>query len=727
MNFKIKHIATRFFLQSIFTILIIATLIFIMFYSGYRKKDTLQAITIVEEIHSNLVLTNLTFEKAIDMQKADPDFVEVGCDLLIVNQSSIDNEVRASIARLDSIKYLKTLFSKEKSDDSLIVAVNGYTILFSKTLLSLKEKGNQNGGFIKQAVESIQLVSEELELAPDNGLQAAKFKAYTSAYLTDFSYSKLYELINFCDDIVTPLYYLDDYDVFNLENLVTTLRNDLLRIQQIDIRLHDRNNQLGQLLDVSNSYERLINQYDRFTEAIRQETNRYNAFWNWIFTILALLLTAAYVIVMGKFSRTVRDSVKSLHKITISLANGSISDTVSEQGNFEFDAFNRDFKSLFSLLNSRKVFIDHLLNEKFDSELEIKAENDEIGNALIQLREKMLAAQQEQARYDKENNSRRYINEGLAKFADVMRVSSNDISILTDSFIKELVKYIGAMQGGLFLTEENNENKLNLLAAFAFDRKRFLEKTVKIGEGLVGTCAIERKTINLTEIPENYIAIKSGLGDTPPSNILILPVMYEDELVGVIELASLQIFREIEIELAENIASSLASTIIAARTNLKTSQLLKTSQVQAAEMAEQEEEMRQNMEELKATQEESARREEEMQGLLDSIGKSFFVLEYDLSGNIIHVNDRLLSFIEQSVEKVLNKKHQDVFSDESLISMSFIQAIIDNKEPETLIESLNWGSKKYQYTYNFSPVFANNGNVVKVLNIFSINEEKTVS
>ncbi len=479
MNFKIKHIATRFLLQSIFTILIISTLIFIMFYSGYRKKDTLRAITILEDIHSNIVLADLNFERAINLQKADQNFVQESCDLLISDQTTAMVRVKDSIAELDSLKYLRTLFSKEKIDDSLNAIIEEYTILFSKALLSLKEKGNYSGGLISSTIQSIESVSLELNNAPNSQLEVVKFESYTAAYLTDFSYSKLDRLINYCDEIVAPFYYIDDFDVSILEEHVSTLKSDLIRIQQIDLRLLDMNKQIGQIADVNNSYKKLLNQFVRFKAAIQEETKNYNAFWNWVFTILAIILTIAYVIIMGRFSRIVHQSVKSLHKITKSLANGNITDTVPDKGNYEFGEFNKDFKSLFALLNSRKYFIDQLLNEKFDTELEIKAENDEIGNALIQLQKKMLHAQQEQTKYDEENKSRQYINEGLAKFGDVMRVTSNDINILADNFIKELVKYMGAMQGGLFLTDEEDENTLNLLAAFAFDRKRFMQKTLK--------------------------------------------------------------------------------------------------------------------------------------------------------------------------------------------------------------------------------------------------------
>lgn len=727
MAFKIKHISTRFLLQSIFTILIIAILIFIMFYSGYRKKDTLKAQSLVSEIHTSLILADLYLESALDQQKADMNFVESGCDLLIDNHNKKIIGIDNNLELLKEIKFLRPFFKKTNYSDSLISSTQQYSTLFSKTLYSLKEKGNLNGGAIQNAEISIRTVADELSLAPDNGLQAANFNGYASAYLGDLSYSKLLQLLSFCDEIMVPFYYMEDYDSYALEEYSNALKEKLQYIQSIDLRLEDFDNNAGQLVDLEFSYTELTEQFTRFDLAVQHQIQRYNSWWIFVFLTLAIVLTAAYILVMGQFSHLVRNSVRKLHKITVGLAHGSIVDTVPEGGKYEFEEYNKDLKSLFALLNNRKEFIEHLLNDKFEETLEIKDNSDSIGLALLDLKNKMHAAKQEQIKYNQENSDRRYINEGLAKFGDIMRINSHDTNLLADAFIKELVKYMGALQGALFLSEEDDDNMLNLVAAFAYDRKRFLEKAIKKGEGLIGTCAIERKTINLDEVPEGYISIKSGLGDTPPNHILILPVMNEEELVGVIEMASLKAFTIIEIELAENIAENLASTLIAAKINSKTSQLLKKSQEQAAEMAEQEEEMRQNMEELKATQEETTRREEEMQGLLDAIGKSFYVLEYDLSANIIHVNDRLLEFIEQSVDYVLHKTHQDVLSSDSKITQDFIGDLIYNNKPVSFEEVMNWGSKKYKYRYSLSPVENGVGQVVKVLNLFSIEEEASDS
>jgi len=225
-------------------------------------------------------------------------------------------------------------------------------------------------------------------------------------------------------------------------------------------------------------------------------------------------------------------------------------------------------------------------------------------------------------------------------------------------------------------------------------------------------------------VPKDYVLIKSGLGDTPPSNILVVPVLHENDMVGVIEIASLKLLNEYEIELAEQIASSLASTIITVRNNTKTAQLLEKSQQQAAEMAEQEEEMRQNMEELKATQEESARREEEMQGILDAIGSNFYVIEYSTDGTISHVNERVLKFINEPYESVIGRKHTEVFSVASELNTKLFHEIDLQKESKNIAETLNWGSKTYLYKHYLSPVISKYGDVIKILNILTIEEVK---
>ncbi|HBY53492.1 MAG TPA: hypothetical protein DEH15_13750 [Marinilabiliales bacterium] len=128
----------------------------------------------------------------------------------------------------------------------------------------------------------------------------------------------------------------------------------------------------------------------------------------------------------------------------------------------------------------------------------------------------------------------------------------------------------------------------------------------------MGAVAFEKQTLYMTQLPANYINITSGLGDASPTNLVIVPCMVEDELLGIIELASFTIFEPFHIEFLERVAVDVASNIKKKQIEETTRDLLYKTQIQAKELAEKEEEMRQNFEELQATQEVLENRENEL-------------------------------------------------------------------------------------------------------------------
>ncbi len=210
-----------------------------------------------------------------------------------------------------------------------------------------------------------------------------------------------------------------------------------------------------------------------------------------------------------------------------------------------------------------------------------------------------------------EESKRKWANEGLAKFVDILRASNDNVKSLGDKVIASLVNYTESNQGALYiLNDEDPHNKhLELISLFAFDIKKAEQQKIKLGQGILGQTFLEKETTYLTDFPEEYIRITSGLGDANPKSILMVPLKVDLQVYGIVELASFGTYEPHVISFVEKLGESIASTLASVRSTEKNRQLIEQFQQQTEEMRAQEEEMRQNMEELQATQEEISRKE----------------------------------------------------------------------------------------------------------------------
>lgn len=331
-----------------------------------------------------------------------------------------------------------------------------------------------------------------------------------------------------------------------------------------------------------------------------------------IITCLILIIISLLVTML-----TVRAIVRPINYIKrtlLSMSKGILPNEKIWEKTDEVGEMSKALNELVSGLKGLSGFALDIGRGNYNSDFKPLSENDVLGNSLLRMRDDLKTAAIEDSKRKTEDEQRNWASSGIAKFSDLLRQDNDKMDVLSYNIISNIVKYLEANQGGIFIVNdyEKENTFIELVACYAYNHKKNIQKHLELKEGLLGRCIMEKETIYLTDIPEDYIKINSGLGDASPRSLLMVPLVMNDIVFGVIEIASFKVFQQYQIEFVEKIGESIAATLSAVKINMQTQKLLNQSRIQTEELAAQEEEMRQNMEELRATQEQSSRKEEEL-------------------------------------------------------------------------------------------------------------------
>jgi len=374
------------------------------------------------------------------------------------------------------------------------------------------------------------------------------------------------------------------------------------------------------------------------------------------FVLVVLSLLISYLI----YRVTVKPILK-LRDFLLLMAKGVLPDERLKVNNDEIGDMSQALNQFVDNMKSTSNFALEIGNENFEAEYSALSEDDILGNSLITMRQNLKTASDQEKKRKQEDEIRNWTTKGLAEFGDILRQSSN-IESLSYDVLEKAIEILGAIQGALYILEDSDEDDVHfrMTAAIAYGRKKLASSRVELEEGLVGRCAFEQAPVYLKQVPQDYVRITSGLGDTNPSVILLVPLKANEAIYGVIEIVSFNQFEEYQIKFLEQVSENIAGTLATVKINEKTARLLEESQQKGEELASQEEEMRQNMEELQATQEESARRELEMREILEAINNSVGNIEFDLLGVIQNVNERYAQFLGLKEDELIGREHRSL-------------------------------------------------------------------
>ncbi len=578
MRFQLKKIRHKILLA--FATLIVFTGVIVIISQYYMgKSNEYQSLKTQIKDLLNLSLTVQNYQKnflLIDAQST-PFYKQKGKSKNLSGYNKNALKIKKLISKIEKEPLLNQLKIGE-SLQKIRQAHTNYNGLFNSLSLKIQYRGFKDYGLIKKMRDE----AHKLEVA-DSARQfdINKLRRYEKDFLIrkDLTYAnKLYR-------------YNADVKQALRRSLDTLTKKDAALIAKIEAYVATTNGyerffskivniekEIGLTEDegIRNQLKKIINdikiELGILHDTVNERTN--NLIWqaSLVFLIVILVMLFLSLIVAWYFTQNISAPVELLSRVTKSIASGlqNQEDRLdSIQSKDEVGNLARNFKNLYTQLKST-IQITKEENKKLKE-------------------------------FSKKDAERRWETEGFAIFNEIYRNHFNNLEEQAFEVTAQLVKYTSSSQGGMFVLNDDNEEDLymELKASYAFNRQKFQKKRVDLGEDLIGTAWREGDTMLLTDVPQSYVHITSGLGQANPNCVLIVPIKSDDATVGVIELVSFKIYKDHEVAFIERLSQRIASGIIAIKSSERNKKLLAILESEAQDAQERETRLRKELQNSK--------------------------------------------------------------------------------------------------------------------------------
>ncbi len=320
-----------------------------------------------------------------------------------------------------------------------------------------------------------------------------------------------------------------------------------------------------------------------------------------IIVVLCILIT--FGVMMYLINRRIIFDLKRIIESLKKFSVGNVKDVINTRRKDELGDAMRSLRVLQTNLSGNAEVASQIAAGNLGVKVKILSEDDELGQAMQTMRENLQSSMTE---IEKQT----WLKTGVSEVNDLMR-GEQDLKTLAQNVIAYLTKYSDAQIGAIYL--RNGSEEFNLLGSYAYNHRKGNNNSFKEGDGLIGQAALEKQTIIFNDVPEDYIKINSGLGESVPRNIIVSPLVFEDKISGVIEVGSANPLENEQMEFFKQVSENIAIAINSAESRTRTQELLEQTQQQAEELQAQQEELRVTNEELQSQQEELRVTNEELE------------------------------------------------------------------------------------------------------------------
>jgi len=326
---------------------------------------------------------------------------------------------------------------------------------------------------------------------------------------------------------------------------------------------------------VADKYKIFVSTHDQLTAMYQDRLESQYARLNWAFIILGIINFCIIAGIYYVVRNLILIPIYQISKSSRQLALGNLSEQIPYASRNEIGYIAQNINDLAEILRQATEFSREIgkgnLEAEYKGKLSVLENKESIVSALEVMRQQLIEV-------SKKDSQEKWVSQGIAEFSEMLRgLDTRDLPGMSYSIISFIVKYIDANQGILFVLNDAipniNEHYLEPMAGYAANKRKLFKQKIKLGETLIGQSFRDKETILLDEVPETYEKIASAMGNSLPRNVLIVPIIYNESALGVLEILSLKPIPAYKINFVEKLTEIFASSIYNAKNYNKSQKL----------------------------------------------------------------------------------------------------------------------------------------------------------
>ncbi len=430
-------------------------------------------------------------------------------------------------------------------------------------------------------------------------------------------------------------------------------------------------------------------------------------------TALILILLSLLYFLFNRRLDNIRDRLQLL-------AKGIIPEKIPTEEILQYE-IESTVNQIIDNYNEIASITESLSKEKYNIEIKPLSPQDVVRNNLLALKNNLLKAQEERKKHEEEEKIRAWRNIGVEKFINLLSLRGRELKDWAFEVLKTSVDYVDGFQGGFFLLEQDldtGEKYFNLLTCYAFNEEKIVRRRFHASVGIFAKIYKDPKLLYIEKIPEDYLIITTALGEVKPKSLALVPLLFNNELIGVIEIDFIKKVEQYKLDFLNEIANHISSSLSSWRVEQETKKLIERYEKQAKQLKEKEQLLKEKIEQLQKLSHDLNELSTEYKSFKKLIDNFALHAELDDKGKILYVNQKIANLYKKSIDYFIGRNIRE-FSSFDLFDEQYKQKWQEILRGEVFkfTESIEIEDQKFWFNQYFIGVTLADGTLLKVIYI----------